>query len=450
MCQARAIFLLLAFAAALSVDTAMAAEASGARSDVPDGWQAKSPRLEIRPEFSWLRDEGTGNVVQLTIQHDDRGGLDGFWTRDFPVRGGQFYQFRAIRRVENVDNPRRSCLVRVVWLNDRNETILDDRPVVARYDDGAPPVAEVEHPADGAPDDSGWTVVADVYQAPKEATQARVELHLMWSPQGRAEWREISLNETAAPAARKVRIATVHFRPDGKTPEANCRLFAPLIEKAAGQGADLIILPETLTYYGTGKTPADVAEAIPGPSTDYFGTLAQSHKVYLVAGLYERAEHLVYNVAVLIGPDGTIVGKYRKVTLPTGEIAQGIAPGNDYPVFETRFGTVGMMVCYDGFFPEVARELSNRGAEIIAWPVWGCHPDLARARAMENHVYLVSSTYEDVSRNWMISAVYDRSGEVLAQAKEWGSIAITEIDLSQPTRWRSLGDFKSRIPRHRP
>ena len=96
----------------------------------------------------------------------------------------------------------------------------------------------------------------------------------------------------------------------------------------------------------------------------------------------------------------------------------GLAPGSDYPVFDTRFGKLGMMVCYDGFFPEVARELSNRGAEVIAWPVWGCNPLLAAARACENHVYLVSSTYEDVSRHWMLSAVFDHTGRTIALAKE--------------------------------
>jgi predicted amidohydrolase len=109
-----------------------------------------------------------------------------------------------------------------------------------------------------------------------------------------------------------------------------------------------------------------------------------------------------------------------------------------------------MMICYDGFFPEVARELTKRGAEVIAWPVWGCNPDLARARAAENHVYLVSSTYEDVSRKWMLSAVWDRSGQTLALAKDWGTVAIAEVDLDQATRWPSLGDFRSKLPRHVP
>lgn len=406
-------------------------------SALPPGWSEAAPREEIRPAFSF---EEKGGV--FTITHDAREGLDGWFQKTFPVKGSEFVKFSALRKTASVENPRHSGLARVVWKDENGKN-------VASATQGAS--AEPEHPMDGATDGHGWTSVSGVYRVPPKAAQAVVEIHLQHAPNGRADWSAVEFGPAAEPATRKVRLATVQYMPTGRSPRANCEEYAPLVAEAARQKADLVVLGETVPYVRTKMTPAETAEPVPGPTTVYFGQVASANSIHIVLSLYEREGHLVYNTAVLLSPAGKLLGKYRKVCLPHGEVEKGVAPGAGYPVFDTAFGKVGLMVCYDGFYPEVARTLTANGAEVIAWPVWGCDPLLARARACENHVYLVSSTFTDPKQDWMISAVYDHSGKPITQARENGSVAVAEVDLARPLVGPyNLGDFREIIQRHRP
>jgi len=409
-------------------------------------WVLKSPRPELAIKGS------LGADGELILQSDSREGLNGFWEKRFSVEGAQWVRFQAWRKAANVFSERRSCVVRIEWEGEQGEPVESPRRVNPAYFGSEVTRARPDFPRDKGRDKAGRVEVSDVYPVPKGATTAIVQLHLRWAPSASVSWHQVSLEEVEAPSPRRVKLAAVHTRlaGGGRSVAENREIFRPFIEEAAKASADLIVLPELLTCKGVTQDYASVAEPIPGPTTDYFAALSKEHDCYLVVGMVEREKHLIYNVAVLLGPEGEVVGKYRKVTLPREEIARGISPGNEYPVFQTRFGQVGMMICYDVFFPEVARELAMNGAEIIALPIWGGNPRLAGARCAENGVFLISSTYTDHSSDWMKTAIWNREGDRLVTADHWESVIVEEVDLNEPTYWHGLGDFQSRIRREAP
>lgn len=421
--------------------------AATAPATAESAWELKSPRDEIAVQGSL--DPATG-ALELVSPNEE--GSNGFWEKTYAVTGGKPFRFSALRRAEAVEHPRRSCEVRIAWQDEKGGQVTSPHPVNPAYRGKATTAAVPDFPRDREFRRDGWTLVADTYEVPEKAAKAVVQLHLRWAPGGRVVWKDVTFAESDPLPPRKVKLAAIHYNlpGGGRTAAGNREEFAPLIAQAAAQGAGLVVLPEVLTCKGVDQDTASLAEPVPGPSTKYFGELAKKHDCYLVVGLLERSGHLIYNVAVLLGPDGKVAGKYRKVTLPREEIAKGIAPGHEYPVFETRFGKVGMMVCYDVFFPEVARRLAMNGAEVIALPIWGGNPMLAAARCAENGVFLVSSTYTDHETNWMKTAVWDREGNPIVEAGNWGSVVVAEVDLSRPAYWEFLGDFQSRIAREGP
>jgi len=291
-------------------------------------------------------------------------------------------------------------------------------------------------------DAQGWRPIFETFKVHPKAKNVRMELRLRWSPGGKVEWRDAQVAGSQPPTPRTVKVATVHHRPRGlKSARENLEAFAKWIDEAGKVKADIVCLPEAMTLIGRGADYLANAEPVPGPSTEFLGEVAKRNNAYLVAGLLERDGKGAYNTSVLIGRDGKLLGKYRKVCLPTGEYNGGLAPGSEFPVFDLDFGRIGMMICWDVAYPEVARELAASGAEIILMPIWGGNETLCRARAIENQIPLVTSSYD------LKSAIYDQAGEAKAQAKEMAKseVVYADLNLAEPMNWKWSGNWRSRI-----
>jgi deaminated glutathione amidase len=210
---------------------------------------------------------------------------------------------------------------------------------------------------------------------------------------------------------RPVMVAAVQVAPSAAplTPErieANTARALALVEACvAATGAELVVLPESVT---TGFTPGtdpmtlwDLISEIPGAVAEPFLHAAKKLGIYLVAGTYERGSQrgVVHNAAVVAGPAGDLLGVYRK-THPFGteraDRGGWVTPGDDICVVDTSFGRIGVIICFDGDYPELARITAIRGAEIICRPsallrsadLWEL---TNRARAYDNHVYLIGA-----------------------------------------------------------
>jgi len=199
---------------------------------------------------------------------------------------------------------------------------------------------------------------------------------------------------------REVTIATVQMKPKLGEPEENLEKMSDLVAKIAGQQkVDLIVFPELITSgYECGVRFVDLAQRVPGVSVNVMAQRAQEFGVHIAFGLptKEKVESIIFNSAVLIGPDGELVGEYRKVHLK-GEERMAFRAGYRYLVYECQFGLVGLLLGYDLAFPEAARSLALDGAELLV--VCGNwekpHRDEWRtyvlARAYENALFVAAS-----------------------------------------------------------
>jgi N-carbamoylputrescine amidase len=264
---------------------------------------------------------------------------------------------------------------------------------------------------------------------------------------------------------REVTLGLIQMKMDPDV-EKNLEKGLLMIDEAAGKGAQIVCLPELFQslYFCQDDNPENfkLAEEIPGKATEALSRAARKNKVVVVAGLFERAaKGVYYNSAAVIDADGSLLGKYRKIHIPEDptDYMENLyfAPGDlGFKSFDTAYGKVGVLICWDQWFPEAARITALAGAEIIFYPTaigWlPSAPDslnrtelsawktIQRAHGIANGVFVAAVNRVGREKNidfWGSSFVSGPFGETIAEIgpeKEGAVIARCDLNYAKTTR----------------
>lgn len=267
-----------------------------------------------------------------------------------------------------------------------------------------------------------------------------------------------------------VTVSAVQFEPAWLAPEVNAERMSQFIDQAVkAQPVDLVVFPELSNLgYITGRDKAfsqrymNLAEPLDGLTTRMLGRKCREHNLYTIVGMALRDPGLpgaIYNSAVLIGPKGTVEGVYNKTHIAAEE-KHYFVPGDDLPVFSTAIGNLGVMICYDTLFPEVARVMTLKGADILIAifnsPLMDIYlheryAHLASVRAWENKNFVIccNRVGEQAGWKWLgHSAIASAAGKVLAYSNTDGEEIISaQFEAKQIVEERAyLTTFRDRRP----
>lgn len=274
---------------------------------------------------------------------------------------------------------------------------------------------------------------------------------------------ELKLNKYSGieQSITSIRVASISVLPDKWDKVANWKRIETLTRKAVDEGgAKVIVTPEgaldgyVINEVNAEKDPEkrkesvqkfmDLAEPLDGEFIDQAIKLARELDIFFVLGFLEKSGADLLNTVIMIDPDGDIIAKYSKTHFAQGYTINPTCyvPGNDYPVFDTPFGKVGILICYDRQLPEPARIVALKGAQVLFLPSYGSYDNgdgwntrLLQTRAYENRFPLIfSHPYQ--------SLIIDRSGDIEAQANS-NEVVYCEIR-TDPSRYE--GRFKNRRP----
>ena len=274
-------------------------------------------------------------------------------------------------------------------------------------------------------------------------------------------------------SASAVTIGLLQTAPSAD-PGTNLRETLALAEHAARRGAQILCTQELFRSQYFCQTEDHqhfkLAETIPGPSTDAFGKLAKKHKAVVIASLFEkRAAGVYHNTAAVIDADGSLLGIYRKMHIPDDPLYYEkfyFTPGDlGFKAWQTRYAQIGVLICWDQWYPEAARVTALQGAQILFYPTAiGWHPGekkkygagqhqawetIQRSHAIANGCYVAAPNrvgHEKLAGRgiqfWGQSFVAGTSGEILARAgAQKEEVLVVPVDLAQVDRTRTHWPF---------
>jgi predicted amidohydrolase len=383
-------------------------------------WVRTGPVTTMEPAFSIDRNVRHGGQYCLKM-FSTNPNCHGRAIQSVPVTGGQTYLFSAMFKVEKISSVHKDVMIRIRWMKDSTQI-------------GYNFIYNVKDEPDG------WYLASNKIQSIEGSTSAEISLEFRWTT-GTVWWDDISMAPCDPDPPRNIKVGTFYFRPPGPTVEKNISMMSDMLDQAGKAGCDIVCLPEGWPTCDTGlgmtKTESNTLD---GSASRMMSQKAKQYRMYIVSGLYSWVGDTLKNVAVLYDRDGVIKGVYEKIQLPDSETEAGAIPGNSFPVFNTDFGTIGILICWDSAFPEISRMLALNGAEILFCPIWGdvrgqeSWKITARARAMDNGVYFVTNIFDGHS------LIVNPAGEILQESGKQGTLMTATIDLNYNPPWNWIGN----------
>lgn len=261
----------------------------------------------------------------------------------------------------------------------------------------------------------------------------------------RVLWDQPVLAPCEPVGERKVKVAVAYLKPcskPGLTLADNRETITLAVDKAGVEKPDIIVLGECMYDRGVDLPLPEKAETDKGSMCTLMRQKATQYHCWLIYNFHEYDNGEYYNTSILFDRDGNTAGKYRKTHLTVTELEAGMTPGEGYPVFDTDFGRIGMLICWDHYFSATTEALAAKGAEILFISSAGDAAEQCIARAKDAGLYLaVCGMNTENNHGWGPARVVSPLGELLAHGDGHTEPVVCEIDLNRKIRrhWLSTG-----------